>query len=182
VRAAAPAPVVVHLALLSCTKLKHEGRHQAAHLYARSAQFRKALALAKARGADAIWILSAKHGAMPGDREVDYYQQELPTDCAALRAWGEGASRTLAAAYQGRAVRVTLLAGAKYVRYLCLSEAWRVDEPLRGVRGPGRRMALLDALTAAARAAPCEERPAPSARAAAQLGLFPFPDQRERTP
>jgi hypothetical protein len=63
------------LAIIPCGARKREGIHQAAELYTGS-YFRAALKWAR-RNADRVLILSAKHGLIPLDYEIESYDLKM---------------------------------------------------------------------------------------------------------
>ncbi len=137
------------IALVSCTKDKHEGVYPARQLYSKSWNFRASLELAE-RAAPFVYILSAKHGLVELDQPVAYYQKELQ---GVDLAWGFDVAVQLAARHlrQGPA-RLVAYAGYKYVesvrRVLARDfPAWDVEwvEPLKGL-GTGERKTRLKQL------------------------------------
>ena len=132
----------VRVALVSCAKSKRSGAHPARDLYI-STLFRLAIRVADA-SSDAVWILSAKHGAMPADRTIESYDQRLPGDQKSLYLWGVNARNTLTCSY-AHVADLTFYAGADYVAPILaagLPEGWRHDQPLEGL-GLGARLARL---------------------------------------
>jgi hypothetical protein len=60
------------LAIIPCGARKRQGRHAARYLYV-GPYFRAALRWAETSGADRVLILSAKHGLLALDEQVDSY-------------------------------------------------------------------------------------------------------------
>lgn len=132
--------------LVSCSKSKQEGVHQASDLYEPSPIFRKRRRFAKQRG-DYWGILSAKHGYLPPWKAIGNYERHI-SDRSPV--WGAFVLQDLLRDLDYLNVEtVTILAGSRYIEPLvCELEAHGYDvvDYNSGLR-PGERMsALNDAL------------------------------------
>lgn len=67
----------MRIAIVACAKKKQQGCHPARELYT-SQLFGSAFAYAK-KHYDGVFILSAKHGLITGDKKIDNYDQTLKT-------------------------------------------------------------------------------------------------------
>ena len=100
--------------LLSCVKSKRSSRSKAGDLYT-SALFRKSLAYAKALKPDRIFILSAKHGLLKLDQQVDPYELTLNRmGVAERRAWAKEVLGQLREHTDLQRDRFVFLAGQRY--------------------------------------------------------------------
>jgi hypothetical protein len=147
---------VMDVVLVGCGAQKGKAAAPARELYT-SALFRLSLRYAESI-ATAVYIVSAKHGLLTLDAEVEPYEFKLSDHGGkrALDAWGERVVFLLEARHRGAPLRVTLLMGDEYARplrgpmVLRQSEAYsgtrwpgRPVEPLAGIQPVGRRMAWL---------------------------------------
>ena len=121
--------------LIACSAAKLDHRAPARDLYTGQA-FRFAMQAASRAGAE-VWILSALHGLVHPDTELDPYNVTLSDMSAADRAaWTE---RTAAQLEQLKGRRVTVLAGANYAAACAQLDA---AYPLAGL-GIGEQLAAL---------------------------------------
>lgn len=132
--------------LISCSKSKQKGVHQARDLYEPSPIFRKRRRFAEERG-DRWGILSAEHGYLPPWQAIGDYERHISNRS---QVWGAFVLGDLLRDLNYHDVdTVTILAGGRYVEPLvCELEAHRYDvvDYNSGLR-PGERMsALNDAL------------------------------------
>lgn len=138
-------PTVV--ALVSCGKEKKNQRPEARHvelpardLYT-SALFRYSLRFAE-KMADLVFILSAKHGLVPLEQPLRYYEESLVGKSPRARQkWAEGVIATLerrGLRPDGK-TRFVLFAGSEYAEFLAPLQA---EEPLAGL-GLGYRLSWL---------------------------------------
>jgi hypothetical protein len=135
------------IAFVSCSKTKAERSAPAAALYT-SALFRKSL-LAALDVTNSVYILSAKHGALPLGALVGPYDASLKTMSRHEReVWRDDVSRQLAAGLVKRGDVVSLYCGEEYIaplRRTFLQLGCRLDEPLAGL-SMGQRLQRLRAL------------------------------------
>lgn len=123
--------------LVACCGKKLEGRHAAKDLY-QSQLFQKARAWAERHG-DQWFILSAKHGVLAPEDQVEAYDLTLNT---ASREYRQAWVRRVAGQLQPMAdSNLVVLAGEKYC------QGWtqdfkHVERPLKGL-GIGKQLAWL---------------------------------------
>lgn len=121
------------IVLISCGKLKRSQRCQAQHLYIGDL-FQKSLAYAHRIGADAIFILSAKHGLLELDQEIAPYEMTLLGMPAIETArWADLVLERLRSHTQLTTDRFVILAGVVY-RARLVPHLNNVELPLRGLR------------------------------------------------
>lgn len=134
---------MITVALIGCGKAKRPGRHRARDLYT-GPLFRAALAHAE-RTAARVFVLSALHGLLSLDAELDAYEQRLAGTGEQRQAWGRAVVDRLLAEVPG-VLDVTIYAGADYAAPLVVplvAQAERVAEvhlPLGGLT-QGARLA-----------------------------------------
>lgn len=103
----------VRVALVGCGKSKREGTHAARDLYT-GPLFKAALAHAT-RTADEVFILSAAHGLLPLDKQVDSYDRALASASHIERqSWGYRVCLDLRGRMRGRQYEVVIYAGQTY--------------------------------------------------------------------
>jgi hypothetical protein len=130
----APADNVVRVVLIACSKTKRAGRHPARSLY-QGALFKAALAHAQRIGAE-TFVVSAKHGLVHLDTELDAYEHRLrPTE---RESWAYGVSVALRQRMKRRRYAVTIFAGETYAapleKYIAvLDPTIEVCTPLAGL-------------------------------------------------
>jgi hypothetical protein len=119
--------------LVSCASKKLALRARAEDLYV-SDLFQKSLAYARSLRPAAIFILSAKHGLVQPDEELDPYNETLnamrPSE---ILAWSERVFHQLRKRTDVEHDHFVFLAGDKYRRYL-LPRLRSVDVPMEGLR------------------------------------------------
>jgi hypothetical protein len=121
--------------LVGCSKKKRAGRHPARALY-QGALFKAALAHAGRIVGAETFVVSALHGLVPLDRELDAYDHKLrPNE---RERWAYGVSVALRQHMKGRAYAVTILAGETYAEPLrtyiaALDPTVEVCTPLAGL-------------------------------------------------
>ncbi|HPO59114.1 MAG TPA: hypothetical protein PLV53_09745 [Anaerolineaceae bacterium] len=122
------------IVLVACVSEKNR-RCAAKDLYT-SDWFCKASAYAR-RSGDAWYILSAKHGLLDPNAEIDPYNETLNTmPAASRRAWAQRVLRSLEPLLKPGDV-VVLLAGTKYREHLIeplQRRGCRVEVPMAGLR------------------------------------------------
>jgi hypothetical protein len=135
------------LAIIPCGARKREGRHAARDLYV-GPYFRAALRWAETAGADRVLILSAKHGLLGLDEEVDAY------DLTFGQPGAVDAGKVEQQAYL-RLVRharpVECVGGAAYRRMVRQVWPWATS-PVEGCTSMGAHLRVLSQLSR-------EERP-----------------------
>lgn len=123
--------------LVACCGKKLAGTHAAKDLY-QSQLFRKARAWAERHG-DHWFILSAKHGVVAPDDQIDAYDLALNSTSRGYRLeWADRVTTQLRDVAKGR---VAVLAGANYCQ-VWLEHFQHVERPLKGL-GIGKQLAWL---------------------------------------
>jgi hypothetical protein len=139
---ALPRPVIV--GLIGCAKHKATERCPARELY-RGRLFQLALDYSL-RAADETFILSARHGLVTLDEELDPYDLSMHQLRLSERGfWATRVVNSLDAKLPDLDLDVLGLAGRAYLDLLAVSFAehgWRLHEPLRGL-GVGARLSWL---------------------------------------
>lgn len=137
-RAVNPQPAtVVRVALIGCGKQKLDGKHRARDLYTGSL-FKAALSHAT-RTADEAFIVSAAHGLLPLDQEVDAYDRPLRAASKSERqSWAYRVCLDLRQRMRTRPFEVVIYAGQIYAdpleSYLALLDRTVVvTTPLSGL-------------------------------------------------
>lgn len=136
------------VALVGCSASKLPVRAPARELYTGDL-FRRALRFTAAAGFDSTFVLSALHGAVPLDRELDPYDFSLQRmEGFELALWGHTTLVQLATlgVHLGRGTQLHVFAGQDYAAPL----EWQLPEwpglelvrPLRGL-GIGKQKAFL---------------------------------------
>jgi hypothetical protein len=130
-----------HIVLIACCKSKLAHSAPAESLYT-STLFKFSLAYARTLHPDAIYILSAKHGLVPLDQQLEPYEQTLKKMNRPERlAWGQKVLSQLAQVCHPSEDRFTILAGRAY--YDTLTTGLPNHElPLLGL-GQGKRLQFL---------------------------------------
>ena len=120
------------IVLVSCVKKKRGHKVAAEDLYV-SPLFRLNLAYAKSLEPDAIYILSAKYGLVPLERQIEPYEVTLNTmPDRDVRIWADHLLDQLQTVANLRQDRFVLLAGGRYRKYL-VSHLRHVETPLAGL-------------------------------------------------
>lgn len=136
-----PAPAVI---IVGCSRAKEPGRLPAGRKYLGSFHHaaRRAAAVIAARTGGQLLILSARHGLVTLDTEVDNYDLSIGDPGAVTAA--RIAEQAAALGITGAAV--TVLAGRRYADLI--SQVWAdAARPLDGARGIGEQRARLKAIT-----------------------------------
>lgn len=121
------------IALISCVKSKRPVRSHAIDLYT-SSLFKKSVAFARQRAVDRIYILSAKHGLLSSEDEVDPYEQTLKGAAVAVRrTWAKQVVADLEKVANLKDDRFLILAGESYCQFIRPS-IQHCEEPLRGLK------------------------------------------------
>lgn len=119
--------------LISCVSRKRTRRCKARELYV-STLFKKNLQYAMKLAPHQIFILSAKHGLVELDDEIEPYDltlNDLPT--VEIKRWANSVLQQLAERTDLKQDQFIFLAGTKYRRYL-IPHLAHVDVPLEGLR------------------------------------------------
>ena len=127
--------------LISCVSKKLNGKHSAKDLYI-SPLFRFNLSYAKSLKPDKIFILSAEHGLLELDEEIDSYDKTLNRmRIIERREWGEQVLEKLKRKVDLDKDEFVFLAGKKYREFLTPSiKSYYV--PMRGM-GIGKQLSFL---------------------------------------
>ena len=129
------------IVLITCVKKKRDIKCKAEDLYI-SPFFKKNLAYAKSLSPDKIFILSAKYGLLPLDKEIDTYDLTLNTfKKDELKRWAENTLRQLQQETNIDNDKFIFLAGDKYRKYL-LPRIKNYEIPFKGL-GIGRQLQFL---------------------------------------
>lgn len=108
------------IVLISCTKLKQKYKCSAEMLYSASNLFRKELAYAKAlTQKQNIYVISAKHGLLHLDEEIEPYDQTLLGQRkAVIENWSAMVFKQLENTIDFNNAEIIFLAGNNYRKYL----------------------------------------------------------------
>ena len=136
---------ILRIGLVGCALLKLERPAPARDLYSPSALFRWSLAYAL-KHCDHAFVLSAKYGLVPLDREIEPYNQKLAPGEAA--AWAVNVLAALDRELPGRRLELVILAGDTYVAPIRERTSHLVVDPLRGIAGVPARVKWLQAALA----------------------------------
>lgn len=132
------------VALVSCGKGKKAHRSPAGEIYT-STLFKASREYAK-HHADEWYILSAKHGLVSPEVEIDPYEETLKNKSKSDReAWSEAVAVELFQMYAGNA-KVIILGGVEYVTFLkglLTARGFSVETPLEGMSLGKRTQFLL---------------------------------------
>ena len=120
------------IVLISCGKTKHHSRTKARELY-RGDLFKKSMSYAETLNPENIYILSAKHGLVCLDDELDPYEQTLSKmPIAARREWSRHVTAKLEIVTNIADDHFVLLSGDMYRRYL-VSNLIHYSVPMEGL-------------------------------------------------
>jgi cytoplasmic iron level regulating protein YaaA (DUF328/UPF0246 family) len=129
------------IVLITCVKKKRDRKCKAEDLYI-SPFFKKNLAYAKSLYPDKIFILSAKYGLLPLDKEIDTYDLTLNSfKKEELKRWAENTLRQLQQETNFDNDKFIFLAGDKYRKYL-LPKIKNYEIPFKGL-GIGKQLQFL---------------------------------------
>ena len=133
------------IVLISCVSKKLSHRAKVKNLYV-STLFKYNLKYANTLGADSIYVLSAKHGLLSLDQEIEPYEQTLNNMHAnEVKDWANKVIRQLIIVTSLEEAEFIFLAGNKYRKYL-LPHIKNVQIPLEGLR-IGKQLKRLKELT-----------------------------------
>ena len=121
------------IVLISCASKKLPHRAKAQELYI-SPLFRLSLKYAHSLKPNNIFILSAKHGLVELNEELDSYNETLMTKSnKETRLWAEDVSKELRLRVNLEQDEIVFLAGEKYRRHL-IPHCKQHEVPLEGLR------------------------------------------------
>ncbi len=133
------------IVLISCVSKKLVHAAKVRDIYV-SPLFRLNLAYAESLKPDAIYVLSAKHGLLPLDDQIEPYELTLNTmGTGQIRAWDSGVVSQLAAVADLKHDRFVFLAGDKYRKFLVPHLA-HFEVPMEGLT-IGRQLQFLSRRT-----------------------------------
>lgn len=133
------------IVLISCVSKKLSHLAKVKNLYV-STLFKYNLKYANTLGADSIYVLSAKHGLLSLDQEIEPYEQTLNNMHAnEVKDWANKVIRQLIIVTSLEEAEFIFLAGNKYRKYL-LPHIKNVQIPLEGLR-IGKQLKRLKELT-----------------------------------
>jgi len=136
----------MQIVLISCVSQKLPQRAKAKDLYI-STLFKLNLKYANRLKPDSIYILSAKHGLLSLEQEIEPYEQTLNNmRTAEIKEWAGKVLNQLSKVAPLDEAEFTFLAGDKYRKYL-LPHIKNVEVPLKGLR-IGEQLQRLKELTA----------------------------------
>jgi hypothetical protein len=134
-------PIVRTIALISCGKSKLNRPAPAQQLYTGDL-FQKSLAYARHRGADSIYILSAKYGLVELNQMIEPYEKTLNRmPSSEVRRWADEVLSELRLRTDFARDKFIFLAGDKY-RSLLIPHLARIEVPLLGL-GFGKQLKFL---------------------------------------
>lgn len=132
---------VKKIVLISCVSKKLPTRAKAQDLYI-SALFRLNIQYAKKLKPDAIYILSAMHGLLSLDDEVEPYDLTLNTmSSRQVKAWADQVMAQIGACADPKTDHFVFLAGEKYRKFL-LPHLASYEVPMQGLT-IGRQLQFL---------------------------------------
>ena len=127
--------------LIACSKSKQSHPAAARHLYT-GQLFQKSLRYAEDLSADAIFVLSAKHGLIPIDQVVTPYDETLTTmSRQEARVWAGRVLAQLCAVANINGDHFVMLAGKIYRRDI-IQHLTKVEVPMLGL-GIGQQLSFL---------------------------------------
>jgi hypothetical protein len=129
------------IVLITCVKKKRDRKCKAEDLYI-SPFFKKNIAYAKSLNPDKIFILSAKYGLLPLDKEIDTYDLTLNSfKKEELKRWADDTLQQLRLETNLDKDKFIFLAGDKYRKYL-LPKIKNHEIPFKGL-GIGKQLQFL---------------------------------------
>ncbi len=121
-----------HVVLVSCGSKKLDRRSQAQHLYT-GVLFRYSLKYAKKLEPSHIYILSARHGLLALEQQINPYDQTLNSMPASkVQNWADQVISQLSQKFSLDETHFVILAGQRYRKYL-QPHMQHVDAPLTGL-------------------------------------------------
>jgi hypothetical protein len=122
-----------HIVLISCGKEKRSQRTKVRDMYIGDL-FQKSIAYARSLSPDSIYILSAKHGLLSLDVEIEPYEETLKGKSKPHKMmWSERVVNELRRVSRLDADRFTILAGRDYREFL-LPHIHHYQIPMEGKR------------------------------------------------
>lgn len=123
---------MAHFVLIACASGKLDRRARADSLY-QSSLFHKSLLYSRTLDADGVFILSAKHGLLKLDEEIEPYDLTLNRmPVQSRREWAGRVLRQIAEIADLDRDRFTFLAGARYREHLA-SRMRHTSVPMSGL-------------------------------------------------
>lgn len=130
------------IVLISCVKMKQPVKSRAEDLYI-SPLFRLNLKYARSLQPQAIYVLSAEHGLVCLETEIEPYEKTLNTmKLAEVKDWASRVLAQLKDCSDFQSDHFVILAGLKYRQFL-VPELGSCDIPLKGL-GLGRQLQTLN--------------------------------------
>lgn len=128
-----PSPIVERIVLISCVSQKLSHRAKVRDIYV-STLFKLNLKYAESLNPDGVYVLSAKHGLLDLEQEIEPYEQTLNNmKSKERRLWADKVLRQLDEAASLDESEFVFLAGDKYRKYL-LPHIKHAQVPLQGLR------------------------------------------------
>jgi hypothetical protein len=140
-----PGRKVRTIVLISCASKKLPFRMKAKDLYT-SPLFKLSLRYARSSESDAIFVLSAKHGLVDLEQELEPYDltlNEMPAE--KVKEWAGSVLDQLRSVADLESDRVVFLAGEKYRKHL-LPYVSHLEVPMRGL-SIGKQIKFLKLMT-----------------------------------
>jgi hypothetical protein len=95
------------------------------------------------RTCDVVYVMSGKHHLLPLHREVEWYDQKVPSRRAPREAWAKEVVRGLVERYGGERIHVVLYGGKEYATVAeFLPAGWTCEQPMQGLE-VGERLHFL---------------------------------------
>lgn len=120
--------------LISCVKRKQQGVYAAKDLYI-SSLFKKMFAYAKKNNADEIYVLSAKHGLINQETQIENYEETLNTkSIQEKKIWAENVFNNIK--NWDKTSHIYILGGKNYYYFLeklLIQNGFKVTIPLKGL-------------------------------------------------
>jgi hypothetical protein len=121
------------IVLISCVSQKLPHCAKVRNLYT-SALFKLSLKYAEKLAPDEIFVLSAKHGLLKLEQEIEPYEQTLSNMCSKeIKVWANHVIAQISDVCSLEDSEFTFLAGDKYRKYL-LTHIGNYELPLKGLR------------------------------------------------
>ena len=134
------------IVLLSCTKSKLDKPSPAKDMYSPSPMFQKTKVYGEALKPDRMFILSAKYGLLPMDKQIEPYDLTLKTMKKEEKdKWGETVKQQMGqAGINPQSDKFVFLTGSEYMKPLeKFIPAENIEKPMEGKR-MGERLSWLN--------------------------------------
>lgn len=134
------------IVLLSCTKSKLDKPAPAKDMYSPSPMFQKTKAYGETLKPDKMFILSAKYGLLPMDKQIEPYDLTLKTMKADEKSkWGDTVKQQMSqAGVNPQSDKFVFLTGSEYMKPLAeFIPEENVEKPMEGKR-MGERLSWLN--------------------------------------